>query len=108
VKINDFHNASLSIFPIIENLANSIINSKDMNFRNFKGLHQKLSQIQKWGYLKTVKDKKKIIGYRNQLIHGDWKDIQQIDKKYLFFRSLKLLGEVIENVKDISIKLKKN
>lgn len=100
VKINDFHNASLNIFPIIENLANSIIESKDMNFRIYKGLSQKLSQIQKWGYLKKVKDKNKIIKYRNQLLHGDWNVIQQINKKYLFFRSLQLLVEVMENAKD--------
>ena len=106
VKINDFHNASLKIFPIIENLANSIIDSKGMNFRNLNGLHQKLLQIQKWGYLKKVKDKNKIIGYRYQLMHGDWKEIQQINKKYLFFRSLQLLVEIIKNAKDISIKLK--
>ena len=106
VKINDFHNASLKIFPIIENLANSIIASKGMNFRKLRGLHRKLTQIQKWGYLKKVKNKSKIIEYRNQLMHGDWKIIQQINKKYLFFRSLQLLVEVMENAKDISIKLK--
>ena len=106
VKINDFHNASLNIFPIIENLANSIIASKGMNFRNSNGLHQKISQIQKWGYLKKVKDKSKIIKYRNQLMHGDWKEIHEIDKKYLFFRSLQLLVEAMENAKNISIKFK--
>ena len=103
VKTNDFFNASLNIFPIIENIANSIIASKGMNFRKSKGLHQKLNQIQKWGYLKKVKYKNKIIAYRNQLIHGDWEDIQQIDKKFLFFRSLKLLVEVMENARDKSI-----
>ena len=105
VKINDFLNASLNIFPIIENISNSIIDSRGMKSRNFNGLNQKLSQIQTCGYLKKMKDKNKITRYRNQLMHGDWKDIQQINKKYLFFRSLQLLVEILENVSKKSIQL---
>lgn len=97
VKLNNFHNASLKIFPIIERISNSIIESKGIK-PDKKGLNRKFGLLQKWGHLKKVSDRKKILKYRNQLIHGDWNEIQKINTNYLFIRSLQILVEIIINL----------
>lgn len=97
----DYHSAIESLFPLIENYLNKILQEFRKRPTSCGNLYKKLSELQKVGVISKnykIKNQNKV---RDHFLHGNWDDIDLNNIKIKFQGVIILFSNLIMESQDI-------